>query len=161
MADDTPVANGDTLQWLQDNALLPGAAPPAQPAQQEVRQEVRPEWMAPPMERQVSETADGELAPPDAYDLAMEAARSGKVQDAFAILSREIDHENSGRGRFLRKVQLAQVCLATGNDEIGRPILQGLAEEIEQKQLQGWEESEVIAQPLALLYRSLANARGG
>jgi type VI secretion system protein ImpA len=152
LADDTPAANAETLQWLEENFLLPGATPPPPPPAQQ-------EWIAPPPpERVVSETADGEPAPPDAYDLAMEAAHSGRVEEAFTILSREIAQERTGRARFLRKVQLAQVCLATGNDEIGRPILQELAEEIEQRRLQAWEGPEMIAQPLALLYRSLASA---
>jgi len=154
MADDTPVANPETLQWLQENGLMPGAAAEqAAPAPQAPPPQ---EWIAPPPER--VETADGEPAPPDAYELAMEAARAGRAQEALAILSREIAQENTGRGRFLRKMQLAQVCLATGNDEIGRPILQELAEEIEQRRLEAWEGSEMIAQPLALLYRSLAGA---
>ena len=97
-------------------------------------------------------------APPEPYDLAMEAARTGHVEDALGILSREVAHERSGRGRFLRRVQLAQVCLATGNNEIGRPILQEIAEEIQQRQLEDWENTDLIAQPLALLYRCLDEA---
>jgi type VI secretion system protein ImpA len=88
----------------------------------------------------------------------MEAARAGRAIEAFALLSAEIASENSGRGRFLRKVQLAQVCLATGNDDIARPILEELAGEIEQRHLEAWEGPEVIAPPLALLYRTLLNS---
>lgn len=62
------------------------------------------------------------------------------------------------RTRFLRRVQLAQLCLACGNDEIGRPILEQLAEEIELRNLEAWENMDVIAQPLALLYRSMGNS---
>jgi type VI secretion system protein ImpA len=85
----------------------------------------------------------------------MEAARSGRTEEALNILSREVGQERSGRGRFLRRVQLAQVCLATGNKEIGRPILQDLAEEIERRSLDQWESPDLVAQPLALLYRCL------
>ena len=48
--------------------------------------------------------------------------------------------------------------LATGNNEIGRPILQEIAEEIQQRQLEDWENTDLIAQPLALLYRCLDEA---
>jgi type VI secretion system protein ImpA len=113
-------------------------------------------WSPPPPPAADSEA--GEPAPPDPYDLAMEAARNGQVEDALGILSREVAHERSGRGRFLRRVQLAQVCLATGNNEIGRPILQEIAEEIQQRQLEEWENTDLIAQPLALLYRCLDEA---
>src|ERR1035438_2238010 len=85
----------------------------------------------------------------------MEAARTDHVEDALGILSREVAHERSGRGRFLRRIQLAQVCLATGNRDIGRPILQELAEEIERRGLEQWENPDMVAQPLALLYRCL------
>ena len=58
-----------------------------------------------------------------------------------------------GRETFCVASNLSQVCLATGNDEIGRPILQELAEEIERLGLEAWEGTDVIAPPLSLLYR--------
>jgi type VI secretion system protein ImpA len=85
----------------------------------------------------------------------MDAARSGRTEEALNILSREVGQERSGRGRFLRRVQLAQVCMATGNNDIGRPILQELAEEIERRGLEHWENPDLVAQPLVLLYRCL------
>ena len=48
----------------------------------------------------------------------MEAARSGDVQQAIEMLSREIAHEHSGRARFQRKMQLAQICMLTGHEAI-------------------------------------------
>jgi type VI secretion system protein ImpA len=104
------------------------------------------------------ESESGEEAPPDAYDLAMQAASGGRAEEALNILSREVAHERSGRGRFLRKIQLAQICMATGNSAIGSPILQELAEEIERRALHEWESADLVAQPLALLYRCLDNA---
>jgi type VI secretion system protein ImpA len=151
LADDTPAANPETVQWMQQNgvfpappqsAVLPPEPPPPPPVQ----------WAPPP----ITQAAEGEPLPPDTYDLAMEAARSGRVEEALGLLTHEMAQETSGRGRFLRKVQLAQVCLATGNDEIGRPILQELADEIERRGLEAWEGSELIASPLALLYRCYA-----
>jgi hypothetical protein len=85
----------------------------------------------------------------------MQAARGGRIEEAFEILTREIAQERSGRARFLRRIELAQVCLATGNQSIALPILQELSEEIEHRGLEAWENSETIAQPLALLYRGL------
>jgi type VI secretion system protein ImpA len=139
------------MEWLKENSVLADHFQPSQPP-------ARQEWTPPPVPVYAApQTGDEEAGSPDAYELAMDAARSGRVEEALTILSREIAKERTGRSRFLRKVQLAQTCLATGNDEIGRPILQELAEEIEQRGLQAWEGPEVIAQPLALLYGSLAN----
>jgi type VI secretion system protein ImpA len=152
LADDTPTANPETMQWLKDQNVLPGST--TEPVAVEASQPAQERWSPPP----AADYDAAEPAPPDPYDLAMEAARSGHVEDALGILSREVAHERSGRGRFLRRVQLAQVCLATGNDEIGRPILQEIAEEIQQRQLEDWENTDLISHPLGLLYRCLDEA---
>jgi type VI secretion system protein ImpA len=149
LADDTPAANSETRQWLSEQGLLPVPPPqdplpaPAEPAWSYVPQPV------PPAE------ASSEQEQPSAYQLALEAARSGRFEEAVAILSREIAHEGSGRGRFLRKAELAQICLSAGQREIGRPILQELSAEIEQRGLEQWESGETLSQPLALLYQCL------
>ena len=98
--------------------------------------------------------------PPDAFQVAMEAARSGDVQLAIEILSREIAHERSGRARFQRKIQLAQICMSTGHEAIAYPILNEMADEIEQRKLEEWEASEVVAHPLALLFRCMNQLDG-
>jgi type VI secretion system protein ImpA len=71
------------------------------------------------------------------------------------ILSREAAQEPSGRGRFQRKVQLAQICLGAGKEPIARPILEELAQEIERRKLEEWEEPDTVAHALALLYRCM------
>jgi type VI secretion system protein ImpA len=90
----------------------------------------------------------------------MEAARSGDVQQAVEILSREIAHERSGRARFQRKIQLAQICMSTGHEAIAYPILNEMADEIEHRKLEEWEASEVLAHPLALLFRCMNQLDG-
>jgi type VI secretion system protein ImpA len=99
-----------------------------------------------------SENANGEKAP-DVIELAMKAARAGKVQEAIGMLTREMNNERTGRGRFQRHIQLANVFLATKHEAIAYPILVELAEEIERRKLEEWEEAGIVAQPLALLYR--------
>jgi len=154
LADDTPAANPETIQWMQQNGVFP-APPPPEPTVETAPPPVQ--WIPPPMPQSMPpQMDDGELEAPDVYDLAMEAARSGRAEEALTMLSREVVGERSGRGRFLRKVQLAQVCLATGNDDIGLPILQELSDEIERRGLEAWEGSELIGPPLALLYRCFA-----
>ncbi len=160
LADDTPVANAETMAWLKEQSLLPGApaaAPPPEPETMSIPiPAAQPDWYPPPASSQrPSEGDGGEPAPPDAYDLAMEAARGGRADEALNILSREVRHEDCGRARFLRRTQLAQVCMATGNHDIGRPILQELADEIERRGLEQWENADVVAQPLVLLFRCL------
>jgi type VI secretion system protein ImpA len=63
--------------------------------------------------------------------------------------------ERSGRGRFQRKSQLAQLCVSIGHQTIAIPILQDLAGEIERRKLEDWEAAEMVAHPLALLYKCM------
>jgi type VI secretion system protein ImpA len=51
---------------------------------------------------------------PDAYELALQAAQSGRQQDAMEILMRAAAAEKSTRGRFQRRLQLAQLCISMG-----------------------------------------------
>jgi type VI secretion system protein ImpA len=155
LADDTPVANPETLGWLKEQSVLPGAEPAA--AETAAPPPVPQMWYPPPEPARPAE--DGaEPARPDAYQLAIQTAQSGNLEEALEILSRELAQEPSGRDRFLRKMQLAQLCLATGNEAIAEPVLKELAEEIDRRNLQEWELADMVAQPLTLLYRCLDRA---
>ena len=143
LMDDTPAANAETQTWLKESILPPPAAPaPSEP-------EFSPAAMS---SSSASESSNGEKAA-DVIELAMKAARAGKVQEAIGILTREMNNERTGRGRFQRHIQLANIFLATKHEAIAYPILVELAEEIERRKLEEWEEAAVVAQPLALLYR--------
>jgi type VI secretion system protein ImpA len=137
LLDDTPAANPETQTWLDEIA----AAAPAEAA------------YAPPAMKEDGQPEAVETV--DANDLALRAARSGRTQDAIEILSREAMAEKSGRGRFQRRLQLAQLCMSIGYERIAHPILEQLATEIDSRGLEGWEAASTVAQPLALLYRCL------
>lgn len=141
LMDDTPAANAETQAWLQES-ILPPPPPPSDP-------EYLPAPVAPTVE---AAKANGEK-PPEVIDLAMKAARSGRVQEAIEMLTKDINQERTGRGRFQRQIQLANIFLATKHESIAYPILVELAEEIERRKLEEWEDASVVAQPLALLYR--------
>jgi type VI secretion system protein ImpA len=144
LMDDTPAANAETQTWLRETVLPP---PPAAPVAPAAASEPEPgPVIAQP------QSANGEKRP-DVVELAMKAARAGKVQEAIGMLTREIGNERTGRGRFQRHIQLANIFLATKHEAIAYPILVELAEEIERRKLEEWEEPSVVAQPLALLYR--------
>jgi len=148
LADDTPTANAETQAWLKDVA-----SPPQAPDALSALGTLEPS-------KADSNGAGGESAPPDAFKVAMDAARSGDVQLAVEVLSREIAHERSGRARFQRKIQLAQICMSTGHETIAYPILNEMADEIELRKLEEWEASEVLAHPLALLFRCMNQLDG-
>jgi type VI secretion system protein ImpA len=140
LSDDTPVANAETRAWIKEfSAPVPAEAEPS---------------YSPPPARGAAGEESVEAAP-DAYQLALDAVRSGQVREAIEILSCEAAQEPSGRGRFQRRVQLAQICLGANQAGIALPILQELAAEIERRKLEEWETPDVIAHALTLLYRSM------
>lgn len=139
-SDETAVASAETHTWLKDLAApTPPALPPA----------VFEETAAPAVN-----------APPDPFTLAIDAARSGRSGEAIQMLADEIPRQQSGRGRFQRKLQLAQICMMSGHETLAQPILEELAQSIDQHQLDEWESREVVAQPLAMLYKCLAKLQG-
>jgi type VI secretion system protein ImpA len=149
LSDDTPVANAETQAWLQEE-ILPKQeeAPPSQEAEEPY---VPVSWQEP-----AAAAAEGEEQPPDAYMLALEALRSGQRKEAVEILAREAAQERSGRARFQRRIQLAEICMAAGYEAVAWPILEEIAQEIEQRKLEEWEAPEVLAHPLTLLFRCLS-----
>lgn len=146
LSDDTPAANAETQAWLKEE-ILP--APAEQAPVEETYTPPRPRWEEAPAEEAAEQ-------PPDAYALAMEALRAGRRKDAVEILAREAAQERSGRARFQRRIQLAEVCMAAGYEAVAWPILEELAREIEERRLEEWEAPEVIAHPLTLLFRCLS-----
>ena len=139
MADDTPTANPETQAWLDELVTAQAAEPTA--------------FSAPVPAASQPEQATQAV---DAYDLAMEAMRSRRPQDAIEILSLEIAQVRSGRLRFQRKIQLAQVCMASGYEAIALPILEDIGKEIEQRNLEDWEAADTLAHPLVLMFRCLS-----
>lgn len=138
--DDTAVANAETLVWLQD--ITTSCRPSANAEEIEL-----------PPEPSAKAAGNGDA--PDVEQLATQAAKAGRMQEAMELLTREIAQERSGRARFERKMQLARLCLSTGHEAIAYPILRELAEEIEKRRLEEWESPSMLASSLTLLFRCL------
>jgi type VI secretion system protein ImpA len=145
LMDDTPTANAETQAWIRDVVQV-------QAAPGNGREEPAPSFDEPAAEEIVT---PGQAPPPDTFTLALEAARSGHAADAIHMLSEDIARQQSGRTRFHRKLQLAQICMMTSHEALAQPILEELARSIETHRLEEWESSDAVAHPLALLYRCL------
>jgi len=74
-------------------------------------------------------------------------------------LMRAAAAEKSGRGRFQRRLQLAQLCISMGYEHIAHPILEQITAEIDSRGLEGWESPTLVAQPFCLLYQCLTEAK--
>lgn len=101
-----------------------------------------------------------ERAASGSVDNAMELARAGRTEDAIAAIKAQLAQERSARGRFHQKTRLAAVLVQSGQEAIALPILQDLAAEIETHKLEDWESGDMVAEPLALLYRCLHKLNG-
>jgi type VI secretion system protein ImpA len=138
LSDGTSAADKQTLDWLQANVL---------PAQ------TQPEQVASAPEYTPRESNENGHA--DYFEVAMQLAKAGQVADAIDGFAREAARESSGRERFRRQLQMAQICLATQHFALAYPILQGLAQEMERRNLLDWEEPSLLAQVLAMLVQCI------
>jgi len=147
MSDDTPTANPETQKWLEEMVI----PKPPEPVIVEVQREPDPE---PVYAQQQSHHAE-ENAPPDILDTARELMARGHLPQALQLLMRDAAQQPSGRARFLRRLQMAQLCVGAGQGKVAYPVLDELVKEIDQRQLEEWEASDMIAPPLALLLKCL------
>ena len=143
LMDDTPTANGETRAWLRSSVLSEGAAIAAAGGGSDAAAEV-----------------DSEPRPRDARSLAAAEARAGRAERGIAILTRELDREKTRRGRFLFQTQLAKIMVDAGHEAVAKPLLEELIASIETHKLEEWESGDLVAQPLALLYRCLEKLDG-
>ncbi len=144
LMDDTPTANQETRNWLKE--IAPAAASAGDMGYQQ------------PAEDEIdggSSAESGADKPADAYELAKDALSERRGDDALEILFNAAEVERSGRGRFQRRLQLAEVCLAAGNARIAQPVLEHLASEIDGHALEGWESATLLARVFALMYKCL------
>ena len=153
MMDDTPVANAETLAWLKEEVVPPTPEPEPVAAAPE------PSYMPPPAYDQPAGEAAAE-APPDAFELAIQAARRAVRRKASRFSCAKWRRSAAGAGVSSAKSQLAQLCVSAGRQEIALPILHDLAAEIERRKLEDWEAPDMVAHPLAMLYQCMGT-RGG
>jgi len=142
--DDTPAANAETQQWI-DAEVLPAPAPAVAEVATQVAEPVLSDLV--PMEAEQIAT--------DIYDTALELLKQGKTREAITMLVRDSELQPSGRTRFQRRVQVAQLCLAANHDAIAYPVLMDISSEIERRGLETWESGAMLAHPLGLLLKCL------
>jgi type VI secretion system protein ImpA len=143
--DDTPTANPETQKWLEETVLPKAGEPVAGAAPAEI-------FAAPHSE---AEQGQAEGAAPDVLDLARDFIRRGQLPQAIQLLMRDAAQQPSGRARFQRRLQIAQLCVNSGQGKVAFPVLEELVKEIEERRLEEWEASEMLSPPLALLLQCI------
>ena len=147
MLDDTPAANGETRAWLLQ--LIRPASKPHPARDGESPSEVTAEAASSYAESAPEPSWPSKTA--DSYAVATEALKAGQEKRAFDIMQQEIARQTSGRGRFQRKLQLIQLCVASGKDAIAQPLLDDVAAAFENHKLDEWEDRELVADALTAL----------
>lgn len=136
LMDDTPAANADTQAWLRELGRDGDAIVAAVPEQS-------------------TEAVNGwPKRAVEAYQRAQDALKAGAEQKAFEIMRREIAAQDSGRGRFLQKLRLVELCIAAGKDEIAQIMLDDIMLAMDEHKLESWEEPAMVCSALATLLRS-------
>jgi type VI secretion system protein ImpA len=151
LRDGTPGASRATREWIEGEFGAPDR-PPAPEFDGRIGP-VEPTVVAPAADGPGS--ADGPAAEPDAWDEARELSRSGRLNEAFAVMVRAVRQARTGRERFLRTLQQAELCLASDRPALALPLLEMLAHRIDDMRLEQWEDGSICARVLSHLYRCL------
>ena len=138
LMDDTPTANRETREWLKGIVAAERQTAP---------NDDDAEASAPELPRSRDPRAS-----------ALAEVRAGRTDRAIALLMREAASEKSKRGRFLLQTELASVMVGAGHHAVAQPILEELMASVESHKLEDWETGQIVARPLALLYRCLEKA---
>ena len=141
LSDGTPTAGVETRSWLRES-ILP--SPVAEPAYEPVA---------------AGPAQDGE-AEVDVMDQAVAAVRAGRTGEALELISRAMKSAQSGRDRFVRKLQMAELCLMVDNARLALPLAEDLSRQVDEFRLEEWEEERLCARVWSAFYRSLRAAGG-
>lgn len=135
--DSTPFADDLTKAWID----------------KEVR---RPAQEGPSVETSTAEPGATEKMDEDLRAAQKKAARKD-LQGALDILQEAIDTEPSRRGRFIRKMAAARLCMNSGRPAWAMPVLEGLDQEADRLSLGQWEPDLCLElwQTLYLCYKKL------
>jgi type VI secretion system protein ImpA len=145
LMDDMPTATGATLQWLRDEKIIGG------------EDDVADEGVAAaPLVSGEAQAREGRAG----LERAANEVRAGRPEKAIEMLMRALDREKTRRGRFLRQAELARIMVDAGFVQLAQPILQELMADIEAHKLDEWEAGDLVARPMALMYRCLEKLDG-
>jgi type VI secretion system protein ImpA len=79
--------------------------------------------------------------------------RSGNIDQGLQQMASLASQETSGRGRFLRKLMLVDVCRSSGRERLARTVLEELNTQIGEYKLDQWESTALVGAVWSRLYR--------
>ncbi len=143
LMDDTPACNPQTLAWLDEL----GDDPPAQLEGEEIDPSTAiptpaPRTSALPWRKRMA----------DPFRVAIEALRRGDKGKALEIMRNEIESQPSARGKFLRQLQVAELCVQANAKDIAQPFLEDVKTKLIEFRVPEWEDRSIVVQVLVDLY---------
>lgn len=152
LRDGTSTASAGARAWLQAEELLETAEKhrgggfagfPEAPA-------------PPPVEDEGGDEQASEVqGRRDPWDEAQSLLHAGRPSEALSVMARAARQAGSGRERFMRALQQAELCIALNRHPLALPILEGLARRVDELQLDQWEDAPLCARVFSNLYRCL------
>jgi hypothetical protein len=131
------VGNGDTLNSLLPVEPLSDREPV--PSTRVTRPETRANGEG------IGERANDQRAVADA---ARDLADSGRIDAAIELLDRARQSARCRRDRFLRQLELVEVCIRGRLIGVARPLLDELADELGARSLEEWEDPALCSRVL-------------
>ena len=171
LMDDTPAANDETREWLENEVMAEPTA--AEDGAGEEGTDDLPsdgsDILTEALQEDASTAQLGGLAKVrtsrtlsrpgrDLFAIALGELSQNRPNRAIELLMAELTREQSPRGRFVRQTQIAYVMVEANLDAVARPILERLVETIDERKLEQWEAGPLVAQPIALLHKVLKRA---
>lgn len=98
----------------------------------------------------------GDTAPAGLKNV-LQLAGSGKLPDAFALLSDEMRRTSGGRARFNLQLLEAQICLEANLPAVAAPLAVGLTRTATERDLEIWEP-DLAARAAEIAVRALSHA---
>jgi type VI secretion system protein ImpA len=148
--DGTPAANAETRAWIAAEILPPATTP--EPSAYS--------YAPPPVAPSAAPDRDDTThdATPDVWEQAQALVRGRQVAEALQLVRRAMNTAATGRERFYRKLQLAELCLMVNNHRLALPLSEDLARQVDEFRLEQWEDEGWSARVWAALYRCLRHA---
>jgi len=143
LMDDTPACNPQTLAWLDELADDPASVPEGEEVDPNIAiSNPPPKPSALPWRKRLA----------DPFRVAVEALRRGDKSRALEIMRNEIESQPSARGKFLRQLQVAELCIQANAKDISQPFLQDVKQKLTDFRIPEWEDRSVVVQALVDLY---------
>lgn len=156
LGDGTPTANSETRSWLLEEIVPPAPEPVASEPYEPVAYE------PPPMEPYVPEAQERAAdEPADVWTQALELVQGRRINEAIDLIRRALVTASTGRERFQRKLQLAELCLMANRHQVALPLSEDLARLVDEFRLEEWESEQLCARVWAAFYRCLRAVGAG